>query len=150
MERFRAILARVSNRRERAWLLNGLAVLVLLTLVLGSFIHEAVVDLRNAPPSPNCTLAQLRERVPPPSHLAVVLQQGTQRIVWIGPLPPYTIRSGPPCYVFDARGRLLGWSPQTGEGGRWDEWARAAYRSKTLRLEEVSHLAIGAKQRGAP
>src|SRR5207248_2663080 len=88
-------------------------------------------------PSVNCTLAELAMKIPPPVRLAIVNQRGAQRLIWIGPIPRLTIRSGPPCYIFDEGGRLVDWCPETGEGWPSDYLKTAAYQEHPISLDEA-------------
>jgi hypothetical protein len=112
-----------------------------LATVIGLFVAYLALDIfmsyRMAPPSSDCTLAELAERLPPPQHLALVDTPAGKRLVWIGDTPWLVVRSGPPCYAFDDRCRLVGWSAETNEGGRLDELARAAWNATSLSLKEA-------------
>jgi hypothetical protein len=99
--------------------------------------HESGVNRRIQPPSENCTLADLAKRLPPPIRLAVVTQHGEQRLVWVGPVPPFSIRSGPPCYIFDGGCRLVDWCPETGEGWPLEYMRAAAFREKPTSLNDA-------------
>jgi hypothetical protein len=92
---------------------------------------------RIAPPSVNCTLAELAAKVHEPRRLALVDQRGMQRLVWIGERPNFTVRSGLPCYVFDDRGRLVDWRAETGEGWSLDFLCSAACEAQPISLDEA-------------
>lgn len=125
-----------TKRSAVAWLRKWPA-LVLLAIALVFFTNEYIAYRRAKPPNANCTLAELVEAVPPPARLAIVPQHGVQRLVWIGPISWLTVRSGPPCYVFDERGQLVDWCPETGEGWALDYLKVAAYEEQSISLDEA-------------
>jgi len=92
---------------------------------------------RMAPPSMGCTVAELAAKLPPPQRLAVVDTPAGKRMVWLGDIPWWVVRSGPPCYVFDDRCRLVEWCHETGEGWHSDELATAAWHAKPITMEEA-------------
>jgi hypothetical protein len=110
----------------------------LVAATVAFFTHEYVANRQIEPPSVNCTLAELARKVPAPVRLSIVAADPAPRLVWIGPIPRLTVRSGPPCYVLDEHGRLVEWCAQTGEGGPLDDLARAAYQQRQLSLDEAS------------
>lgn len=111
--------------------------LALVAILLVFFAHEYNANRLVKPPHPNCTLKELAAKVSPPAHIALVTQHGAQRLVWIGTIPRLTIRSGPPCYIFDERGRLVDWCPETGEGWPLDNLVTAAYKLQPMSLDEA-------------
>jgi hypothetical protein len=126
----------ISERRVRAlpwrWFAVGLLALIVVFLS-----HEYVVHRTIKPPRANCTILELAEKVPDPVRLSVVSQDGLQRLVWIGPIPPLTIRSGPPCYVFDEHGQLVDWCSETGEGWSLDYMTTASYERQSMSLDDA-------------
>lgn len=127
----------MANSRKSArlaWLTIALCTTAPVILYL---FYENRINAKLEPPKANCTLVELAKHVAPPNHLAEVKQNGQQRLVWVGTVPRYTLRSGPPCYVFDQRGRLIDWVAETGEGSELDEIVIDAYNGSTLTLEEA-------------
>jgi hypothetical protein len=120
------------------WLHTAPAVAVLGAIV-AFFTNDYVANRHIAPPSPKCTLFELSKKVPRPVRIAIVTRLGSERLVWVGPIPTLTIRSGPPCYIFDRNGILVDWCPETGEGWRSDDLKIAAFREKALSLDEAFH-----------
>jgi hypothetical protein len=55
-----------------------------------------------------------------PAQLKLIHLNGVEYFVWLGRTSSTAIMlrfgSGPPIYVFDSRGTLVGWSPTTGDG----------------------------------
>jgi hypothetical protein len=71
-----------------------------------------------------------------PRHLAFVVSDDKNRYVWLG-RDHMLLGSGPPVYVFDDQGRLLEWSPDTGEGGKLDAIAREAFLAPRMTVAEA-------------
>jgi hypothetical protein len=110
--------------------------------------HEHAANRRITPPNMGCRLSELAEKIPPPARLFLVSHHEPIRLVWIGTVPPFTIRSGPPCYAFDERGRLIDWSPETGEGGRLDKLAAASvHQGQPISLAEALSWDVDANSR---
>lgn len=133
----------------RAW--RGAVPLIALAGVFVVFLlHEYHVSRRIEPPTADCTVVELARKVSPPQRVAVVTQNGLERLVWIGHVPALTIRSGPPCYVFDERGRLIDWCSETGEGWRSENLVAAAFEARPMSLEDALRWSAkeGAKEPG--
>lgn len=131
------------------WLVVALLVCVVLYLA-----HEYSANTRLMPPSAHATIVEVAEVVPAPIRIALVSHNGMQRMVWIGQIPPLTIRSGPPCYVFDERGELIDWRPATGEGWQLDSLVTMAFQNRPLSVEDAvkwceSHKVLGHSGREA-
>jgi hypothetical protein len=126
------------KRAARRWLRSTLWEVLAL---VGCFAVYLALDLatsyREAPPSAGCTVAELQRKIGPPHRLAIIDMPDGKRLVWLGDTPRWIIRSGPPCYVFDDRGRLLEWCAETGEGGHVDQLTRAAWTGQSLTLAEA-------------
>jgi hypothetical protein len=121
------------SRRSKPRLLSflkGLATVV--GLLVAYLALDMFTSYRMAPPSLGCTVAELAAKLPPPRWLAVVDTPAGKRMVWLGDIPWWVVRSGPPCYVFDDRCRLVEWCHETGEGWRSDGLAMAAWQAKPI------------------
>lgn len=62
---------------------------------------------RLTPKSNDMTLMEFAASMQPPQGLAVVDDDGSSKIVWVGETAMWSLPSGPACYVFDAKGRLV-------------------------------------------
>lgn len=116
---------------------NYLAIGLLVMAAAAFIIHERLVDRRVEPPGAGCLLSEFARTAAPPVRLAIVERDGERRLVWVGPVPRFTIRSGPPCYVFDRDGRLMAWASETGEGGPLDPFKAAAHEAAPISLDEA-------------
>jgi hypothetical protein len=115
--------------------LKGLATVV--GLLVAYLALDMFTSYRMAPPSLGCTVAELAAKLPPPRRLAVIATPAGKRMIWLGDTPWWVVRSGPPCYVFDARGRLVEWCHETGEGWHSDGLAMAAWQAKPITMDEA-------------
>jgi hypothetical protein len=115
---------------------------------MGGWLAAATIDLsRVVLPDSVTTLAEAANKLPPPIHLSVVERSGSNFVVWIGSGGLWAIPSGPPCYVFDSKGKLLIWTWQTGEGGNTDIYVSAAWKTKSLTVNEALVLCAQADVR---
>lgn len=76
-------------------------------------------------------IQKFANRVPAPVSLYLVAGDDSSKIVWVGPVPWYAMRSGGPCYVFDRHGKLIEWASETGEGSPIDGQLAIAQRTGT-------------------
>lgn len=130
-----ANVRRFGFRQSERWL-----TVTILIVVIAYLAHDFASAARISPPPDGRNLGDLIRTLPPPNRLAWVVDCGANRLVWIGQLPRFTIRSGPPCYLFDEQGRLIDWTAETGEGWTYDELANAAYRARPVSAEEALRL----------
>ena len=124
-----------SARCFRAW--RDLAIATVVVLVtLFFFLRWEMEAVR--PPSGVNRLSNFAARMPTPQRIAVVQDSGDDLIVWIGSKDSLVfLASGPPCYVFDRRGELVRWVPETGEGGDVDALCSRAWRAEPISLESA-------------
>ncbi|HTU27044.1 MAG TPA: hypothetical protein VMF30_16675 [Pirellulales bacterium] len=127
----------VSRTEQASKLRRSWPTAALVLLAFGYLAYENFYTGYLTPPSPHCTLAELAGCVPAPVRLAFVTGQGATRLVWIGSIPRFAVRSGPPCYVFDTQGRLIDWRAETGEGWSLDPLRIAAYDEPAISLDEA-------------
>lgn len=112
--------------------------LVAFSLFTATYIVYAYTSVRLiAPPNANCSLRELSLKIPPPSRIAMVTDSGLDRIVWIASPPALTIHSGPPCYILDENCRLIDWTPETGQGWRFDTLCQRAHLQPPTTLDEL-------------
>jgi hypothetical protein len=114
------------------WVAAVLPCLLFAYVTLDSFARS-----RMTPPSPECTIAELAEKVPPPQLLAFVDTAAGKRLCWYGEHPWWAIRSGPPCYVFDERCRLADWSLEASDSFRNVRMVVETGRGERLTLAEA-------------
>jgi hypothetical protein len=129
-----------SSRAARRHFAAGVAIVV---LIGGYFWNEIDATARALPPRADCHIQELVGKIPSPQRLARVADSRGSRIVWIGVVPRFTIRSGPPCYIFDDSCVLTDWTNEVGEGWRYDYLYHQAFQEPPLSIEEA--LAICAK-----
>jgi hypothetical protein len=115
------------------WLLFSIFV----TAILTWFSWDLYAYGLAAPPHPECSISEFAETMPPPQHLSVMNVDGQLRLVWIGELPSFTIRSGPPCYVFATDGTLIDWTAETGEGSELDTIVLQAFHAPAVTVEDA-------------
>jgi hypothetical protein len=121
-------------QRKRKNLLVWVAIAALVSSCLA---YDGLASSRVSPPGDGCTVAELAAKVPPPKLLAMVSDHGRERLVWVGEVPAMTVRSGPPYYVFDERGKLVEWCAEAGEGREADPWLTAAFAAPQISLKEA-------------
>jgi hypothetical protein len=102
--------SRPSQRRGCVW--TGLAVGVGVSAWLCVGYREAKYLV---PPDGVNTLSSLAATPPPTSKLSIIDDQGARYFVWIGKARKVLLASGPPVYVFDASGKLVGRSIDIGD-----------------------------------
>ncbi len=102
--------------------LDFLALVFLVSSLAAYLYHEHLANIRITPPTQNCTLKELSEKLPSPREIVtgIHLESGKKRLIWTGPIPPYTIRSGSPVYIFDEHARLVECCLETGEGWHYE------------------------------
>ena len=114
--------------------------LTLLCVATAYLVHDHRANTSVSPPSKHCTLEDLLAKVPPPQRIVKLRDGDTPFIVCFGSVPPWTIRSGPPCYLFDESCRLVDWTPQTEEGWRFDPLCRRAWNEPAISIEQARGL----------
>ena len=93
------------------------------------------------PPAGVTTLAGFAEAMPPPRFMRAPLTDGRRWILWYGKsMSSMALPSGPPCYVFDDRGALVHWQPDTGDGGRADEFLANSTVRPDITLAEALEM----------
>jgi hypothetical protein len=122
--------------------LDILAIFFLLSLPIAIIYHDLTSNIRITPPTQNCTLKELAEKLPSPRKIVIGihLESGKKRLIWTGPIPPYTIRSGPPVYIFDEHAQLVEYCFETGEGWKYEpiKIEREITLNEALRWNEES------------
>lgn len=112
--------------------------------VLGGWIFIDFRDLQSLAPPPNAnTLASFAEQMPAPKRVAQVDDDGVPKIVWVGDTAKWALVSGPPCYVFDASGKLIEWNASTGDVEPTTRYLQPARDSDPLTAEQAIALAGG-------
>jgi hypothetical protein len=94
------------------------------------------------PPGGVDTLAGLASIPPPTRRLSITEDQGARYFVWIGRTGKVLLASGPPVYVFDASGRLVGRSADIGDSGdyRLRRLFELGLRGREVSFEEALNL----------
>jgi len=127
----------VLTRKRRLFSFGKWAAVVLAGLFFAYAVLDSFTRYRVTPPSPDCTIAELADKVPPPQLLAFVDTAAGKRLCWYGEHPWWVIRSGPPCYVFDDRCRLVGWDLEASESFRNIRMQVETGRGERLTLAET-------------
>ena len=80
------------------------------------------------PPSGVDTFSEFKETMGEPKVLyTIVFDDNKWYILWVGGMASdFAAPSGPSCYVFDAKGNLVLWSPKTGDGEPADKYLKCA------------------------
>jgi len=89
-----------------------------------------------SPPDNAKTIAQLSRTGEPIEHLSAVAVGSDSFYVWLGRTVWLAAPSGPACYVFDSAGKMVAFTPTTGDGelGVYcDGW----WKRSTLTLSQV-------------
>ena len=126
---------RRSHRTETIQLFIALALSIGLPLEMRRERH------RLAPPTGVKPLSEFAKTAPPPRRLEIVRHDGDDYIAWFGALSgPIDVPSGPSCYLFDSKGALVDWQPETGDGGPVERFIRSSTRTGKISLEEALKL----------
>jgi len=121
---------------NRAW--GGIiALIAMLGCFVAFMVRGYIADYHIKPPDSKCTISELENKIGPPQHLAIIKNNNTQYLVWIGYVPSLTIRSGPPCYIFDERGKLVDWCSESGEGWPLQNLVDNAFDTSPISLDEA-------------
>lgn len=90
---------------------------------MGGWLVWAVRDADALRP-PGPTLGDLLGVLTEPEHSEVFAYKGREYLVVHGPIRPFPrVPSGPPVYVFDDSGRLVGWTLDVGDdNGFLSQW----------------------------
>jgi hypothetical protein len=88
------------------------------------------------PPEGAGSLEELARTNEPKKRLARVVVRGNVYYVWLGRFVRLAAPSGPACYVFDSEGKLVNFTPTTGDL-ELHEYCDAAWKSPDLKAEEV-------------
>jgi hypothetical protein len=116
----------------------------------GVFICLAMFKMENArsrlslaPPAGVTTLTRFADRMPPPRQLELYLQDGRRYIAWHGErMSLLTFPSGPSCYLFDDRGQLVDWQPETGDGGPVQRFLSDSVQEQAISVDEALALVL--------
>jgi len=122
----------ISARKE--WLT---AIIIGLLLLISYLVIAGRALAALAPPEGVDTLAEFSRTMPPPRHLADIGEPGHSRLVWIGETALIALPSGPSTYVFDENGKLIDWSPTTGDGESITHDCQIAWQLPTLSIDET-------------
>jgi hypothetical protein len=107
---------------------------LLLVTVLSVWLYFGIRQSKYLLPSESVdTLGRLASAPPPTRKLSMIEDQGSRYFVWIGRTRTVMMASGPPVYVFDASGNLVGRTIDIGDSG--DD-----------RLRRYFHLALAARE----
>jgi len=129
---------RKTHLKETVWL-------SLITILLFAYLWESHREFQAlAPPINVTTIDEFSKSMPPPQHLRLIDAidvSGKQLIAWSGDLAgPLSLPSGRACYLFDNRGQLIDWQPETGDGGPVDDVIRTSKVVRTLTLAEALQM----------
>jgi len=105
---------------KKAWFQYPLVVCGLVALlnliVISVYFYLGFRHEKSLLPAPGTdTLAGLASAPPPTDRLAVIDVNGERYFVWIGITNEVLLASGPPVYVFDGSGKLVGESSNIGD-----------------------------------
>jgi hypothetical protein len=95
-----------------------------------------------APPDSVDTLREFAARMPEPQILAEIDRDPSVRYVWVGDVAPMLLLfpSGPSCYLFDDKSKLVRWDATTGDAEPTTPYVRRAYDGRRITLDEVRRL----------
>jgi hypothetical protein len=126
--------------RSRRSIIRGVLSCILVTIVclgLWAWVIKLEMDAMSPPPNVK-TFEEFAAVMPPPTWLAAVTHGNELSIVWRGDrCGPVFVPSGPACYLFDSRGTLLQWSPDTGDGSALDDFALEAARRPNQTVDDI-------------
>lgn len=111
---------------------------LLLALIVAYVLEVQRERLGLYPPKGVATLSSFIDEMPPPRRLELIQSDGHEYIVWTGALSgPCDVPSGPSCYVFNPKGDLIDWQPETGDGGPVDELIHNSVQRRHVSMNEV-------------
>lgn len=118
---------------------------ILLTLLLAAvpaYAFEVRRERNCLAPRPEVkTLSEFARAVPPPKRLVLLQSHGTEYIAWTGELSgPFDVPYGRSCYLFNRKGALVDWQPETGEGNSVDVILRSGSETKAISLDEALEM----------
>lgn len=140
-----------AQRKQRLTTLGLVGALTLTTAAAGLLYARNIARRACAPISWN--YVEFARGTRAPMELRVVRIRGAEYYVWLASSSPDAIMiragSGPPVYVFDTEGTLVGWSPTTGDG-EYDVFLGEAWSvGERLTADDVRRR-IGTRPRTAP
>jgi hypothetical protein len=139
----RIVLNLALKDRRRSHRTETIALCVALVAVIGYPLEIRRERNRLAPPSGVNQLSDFAEAAPPPRRLELVRHDGDKYLVWFGALSgPLDVPSGPSCYLFDQKGRLIDWQPDTGDGGPVESFLSSSSRTGEISLMEALNLTL--------
>lgn len=94
-----------------------------------------------APPSGVTTFEPFVAAMPAPSFIRSFRREGRIYVAWYGDFAgPIAFPSGPACYLFDDRGTLVDWQPETGDGGHVEHFLESALDRHTITMEQAQEI----------
>ncbi len=93
------------------------------------------------PPKTATTLSEFADCMPAPQNLFVL----NDKVVWFGEYNSglFNVPSGPSCYVFDSKGSLIDWGPETGDGEAITRFLKPAGQEKPITEQQAIEFVEG-------
>jgi hypothetical protein len=112
-------------------------VVLVLGVLFGAWVYGVLRWGESVSPAGD-TLADHLTHRPPPDRVTAFEVDGRKYVALFGPWQAFPrFPSGPPVYVFDVRGRLVDWCPDTGDAYFNPKW-HGAYRGRDVAAEELA------------
>jgi len=133
LARLRAMANQTDSRRWRraALITAGVLLVVSLCAQIPRWVRKSF-----RPPGNAKTFAELVAQNPERTHLAKIRLEETSFYVWHGASIKAALPSGPSCFVFDTQGRLIAYTPTTGDL-ELAEYCDVAWKEPAMRPEQV-------------
>ena len=115
---------------------HKLGLLVVLLAIVMALAPTFVRWRRNSfkPPEGVTTLADFAKAESPPRRLAAVKVNDDDYYVWLGQYVVLAAPSGPSCFVFNSKGRLVAYTATTGDG-ELAQYCDAAWGAPTVPID---------------
>lgn len=128
-----------SKEMKQAWIILASPVALIL-LAMAAWIGCEVYHARSSNGNGIATYADYRTSLPTPRAARQLKKDGTEYFAFFGPVSaPLALTSGSPAYIFDAKGRLVDWTLDTGGDPRFSS-AWSAHQGPEIDMAEFQRL----------
>ncbi len=119
---------------------KSIGILLVMLLMIGT--AEAMViknQYKGLQPPQDAKRLEDFQSMPKPQRLALVKKSTESYYVWVGETASsYCLPSGPACYLFDVDGRLVDWTPDSGDASpQMKELCSLAWENTPISLVEA-------------
>jgi hypothetical protein len=107
-----------SRNGKRSYVVRRWVAWLVAAALAGSLLHTMAFIARRLVNPRAQTFDAFAEAHGAPTRLVRARVRGHSYLIWYGTNADifFRLASGPPCYIFDTSGTLVGWTPTTGDG----------------------------------